>query len=365
MYRFGMLLILLMLLIAGCSTSPANTDSATTASGTEDTAATAPADSAHAHAGHGDMHMDAETPFDAAFIDGMIEHHQGAIDMSEMVVDAAEHEEIRALAETIIATQSTEIEQMRAWREAWYPDLAPTSGMEMDMGAMSLSDDESVPLDQRFLEAMISHHQGALDMAQMAIEQAEHEELRSLSQEIIAAQEAEIEQMQTWLAEWYGEGSSGNASPYVTQLESPVRGLSAEEVEDLLNGRGMGYARMAELNNYPGPLHLLELQEDLALNPEQNAQIQAIYERMLAEAQALGQQIVEQERALSNLFAEGSIDSDSLTTHVMQLGNTYAQLRNVHLQAHLEVTPLLTAQQIVEYNHLRGYAAHAGEHHSH
>jgi uncharacterized protein (DUF305 family) len=50
---------------------------------------------------------------------------------------------------------------------------------------------------------MISHHQGAIDMAEMALAQAEHEEIRTLSEEIVAAQTAEIEQMQAWLAEWY------------------------------------------------------------------------------------------------------------------------------------------------------------------
>ena len=72
------------------------------------------------------------------------------------------------------------------------------------MGGMMLSGDESVPFDQRFLEAMIQHHQGAIQMAEMALEQAEHEEIRSLAEDIITAQSAEIEQMQAWLAEWYG-----------------------------------------------------------------------------------------------------------------------------------------------------------------
>jgi hypothetical protein len=45
-------------------------------------------------------------------------------------------------------------------------------------------------------------------------------------------------------------------SPYVPELASPVRGLSAQEVDDLLNGRGAGYARTAELNGYPGPRHM-------------------------------------------------------------------------------------------------------------
>jgi len=150
---------------------------------------------------HGDM--DSEALFDAMFIDSMIEHHQGAIDMAEMALEQAEHEELRSLAEAIIAAQTSEIEQMQNWRSQWFPDLAATEGMAMDMGQMTISEDESIPFDQRFIEAMISHHQGAIDMAEMALEQAEHEEIRTLAEAIIAAQTAEIEQMRGWLQEWY------------------------------------------------------------------------------------------------------------------------------------------------------------------
>lgn len=149
------------------------------------------------------MDMPSDVPFDAMFIDSMIEHHQGAIDMAEMALEQAEHEELQTLAEDIIAAQTTEIEQMQSWRSEWYPDLAATGGMQMGMGEMMIGEDESKPFDQRFIEAMISHHQGAIDMAEMALEQAEHEEIRTLAEEIIAAQIAEIEQMQGWLADWY------------------------------------------------------------------------------------------------------------------------------------------------------------------
>jgi uncharacterized protein (DUF305 family) len=150
------------------------------------------------------MMMDPSRPFDAQFIDSMIEHHRGAIDMAEQVLAEAEHPELRALAEAIIAAQTQEIEQMTAWRQAWYPDLAPTGGMGMGMGEMMIAEDASKPFDQRFLEAMISHHQGAIDMALMAQPMAEHQEIKDLADAIIGAQEAEIAQMQAWLQEWYG-----------------------------------------------------------------------------------------------------------------------------------------------------------------
>lgn len=150
------------------------------------------------------MHATPDQPFDAQFIDGMIEHHQGAIVMAEEALTVAEHEELRTLAEAIVAAQGPEIEQMTAWRDSWYLELEPTGGMAMAMGDMAVSSDASKPYDQRFLEAMISHHQGAIDMATMAKAMAEHQEIKELADAIITAQQAEIEQMQDWLQTWYG-----------------------------------------------------------------------------------------------------------------------------------------------------------------
>lgn len=312
---------------------------------------------------HGTMQPDASIPFDAQFIDSMIEHHQGAIAMAQQVLEQAEHPELRQMAEEIIAAQAKEIEEMAAWRQEWYPDLPPTGGMGMEMGEMMIGEDASVPFDQRFLEAMISHHQGAIEMARMAQQMAERAEIMALAGAIIDAQEAEIEQMQSWLDEWSDESST--SSPYASQVDSPVRGLSAQEVDDLLAGRGMGYARMAELNNYPGPLHLLELQQELNLSSEQVTAISALFAEMQAQAQHLGQQIVTQEQMLSAAFANGAISEADLEEQVMALADLYGQLRVVHLRTHLLVTPLLTEEQINAYNELRGYSGRAKPAHGH
>lgn len=144
-------------------------------------------------------------PFDAQFIDSMIEHHQGAITMAKQALAESERSEIRQLSEGIIAAQQKEIEQMKAWRQAWYPDLAATGGMGMGMGDMAVSSQGDQPFDQRFISAMISHHQGAIEMAKAAQTQAEHAEIKQLAEAIITAQEAEIEQMQTWNQQWFGQ----------------------------------------------------------------------------------------------------------------------------------------------------------------
>lgn len=142
---------------------------------------------------------------DAQFIDDMVEHHEGAIMMAEQALGQAEHAEILALAEAIIATQAAEIDQMETWREAWFPGLPPTGGMAgMDMGMMMIPDGQS-PFDLRFIDAMIDHHQGAIDMSESILQTTERPELRALAEAIISAQSDEIAQMQTWRAEWFPE----------------------------------------------------------------------------------------------------------------------------------------------------------------
>ncbi len=147
----------------------------------------------------------ASVPYDALFLDSMIIHHQGAVEMARQALEQAERPELRALAEAILAAQEAEIAQMRAWREAWYPDLPPTEGLHIHMGPMEVADDPSVPYDLRFIEAMIPHHEGAIAMAQDALQKTEHAEIRDLAQAILAAQRAEIEQMEQWKLDWYGQ----------------------------------------------------------------------------------------------------------------------------------------------------------------
>jgi uncharacterized protein (DUF305 family) len=166
-----------------------------------------PAATADAMAGmdHGNMGgMMGEGPYDALFIDSMIMHHEGAITMAQQAQTEAERPEIKQLAEAIITAQEREIAQMQQWRTAWFPDLADTQGMGMDMGTMEVADDPSKPFDQRFIEAMIPHHEGAIMMAKDAQQNAERAEIKQLAGEIITAQEAEIAQMRQWLKEWYG-----------------------------------------------------------------------------------------------------------------------------------------------------------------
>ena len=154
---------------------------------------------------HSGMQIDnADQPFDLLFIDSMIVHHQGAIEMAQEAQTQATKPEIKDLADAVIATQAAEIAQMQEWRQTWYPDAASTEGMDMAMGTMAVANGDT-RYDLRFIEAMIPHHEGAINMAKEAQTLAEHAEIKALAADIIAAQEAEIAQMQEWQAAWSNE----------------------------------------------------------------------------------------------------------------------------------------------------------------
>ena len=143
-------------------------------------------------------------PFDAQFIDSMIEHHRGAITMAQQALKESQRPEIKQLAQNIITTQQQEIDQMAGWRTQWYPDVQPTGGTGMAMGDMEVNADTSMPFDQRFITAMVAHHEGAIAMAREAQTKAEHPEIKQLAEAIIKAQEAEVAQLKTWQEQWFG-----------------------------------------------------------------------------------------------------------------------------------------------------------------
>ncbi len=154
-----------------------------------------------------------------------------------------------------------------------------------------------------------------------------------------------------------GAAAQHEHSPYADQAQSGIASLSVAELEDLRSGAGMGLARAAELNHYPGPKHVLALADSLRLTAEQHASITAIFERMQESAQELGGQIIEAEETLSRRFQHEHIDSTTLESSTGQIARLYGELRYVHLAAHLAVKRILTNEQIDAYDRLRGYAA--------
>ena len=158
--------------------------------------------------------FDEEKPFDLQFIDQMIIHHQGAIMSAEHMIADSERPELRQLSENIQTSQAEQIEQMRAWREEWYPDAGPTFEMDPTQMSEMMGDNQMQEMmgdehmeemmgtdvtDAMFLRMMIPHHQLAIDMSEQALDYAEHPELKELAQQIIDEQSAEIELMEGYL----------------------------------------------------------------------------------------------------------------------------------------------------------------------
>jgi len=153
-------------------------------------------------------------------------------------------------------------------------------------------------------------------------------------------------------------GSAAQApSPYAGQEKRAIKALSEAEMRDLTEGRGMGLAEAAELNAYPGPLHVLELASELGLSDPQRAASESLIGPMRERAIALGVQIIAAEGDLDRAFAEGSIDRDALRRHVAKIAALQGELRAVHLETHLAQRAILTPDQIARYDALRGYRA--------
>ena len=144
-------------------------------------------------------------------------------------------------------------------------------------------------------------------------------------------------------------------TPYAGHQQRAVKALSDQQFADLRAGRGMGLALAGELNGYPGPLHVIELADQLHLSSEQRQRVQQLFDAMKAEAMAVGETLIEQESALDRAFASQRISAASLNSLTSQIGQTQARLRAVHLKYHLTTADLLSAHQKHRYAELRGY----------
>lgn len=151
--------------------------------------------------------------------------------------------------------------------------------------------------------------------------------------------------------------------PYAGLQSRPIKALSEQQIADLRAGRGIGMALAAELNGYPGPMHVLELGDKLGLTAAQREQVQALFAAMKAEAIPLGEQLIAREQELDRLFAERAVTPASLTTVTQSIGSAQATLRETHLKYHLSTLALLSADQVQRYTALRGYSgAHQHQH---
>ena len=141
--------------------------------------------------------------FEIDFLQDMVDHHQMAVMMAEMCVDKAIHPDLAGMCQSIIDSQSAEIDLMQTWLQDWYgiTHLPDMTGMQSMHRLQELA---GADFEIAFLRSMIRHHWGAIREAERCLARAEHPELLTLCESIRAAQLHEIAQMQDWLAEWYG-----------------------------------------------------------------------------------------------------------------------------------------------------------------
>ena len=144
-------------------------------------------------------------------------------------------------------------------------------------------------------------------------------------------------------------------TPHAHGQSAAVPSLTADEVRELRNGEGMGLARAAELNHFPGPKHILEFMSELDLGSAQIERIETIHGKMRAQAIAKGEDILKAELRLADLFASGQPTAAEVRRITERLGAMRGRLRAIHLLAHIESAHELTGEQIERYDRLRGY----------
>jgi uncharacterized protein (DUF305 family) len=172
--------------------------------------------------GYGGMHGDMRgsnqmmSSIDKHFIEQMIPHHEGAIEMAQLALEKAKRPETKTLAHGIIAAQQKEITDMKAWYKQWYGTDVPILGQHMMNGHMmggsmthmdSMSGDmealkRAIDFDLEFVKQMIPHHEMAVMMAQMLQGSTNRSEMKILAQNIITSQNQEIEMMRGWVTAW-------------------------------------------------------------------------------------------------------------------------------------------------------------------
>ncbi|MGH1438645.1 MAG: hypothetical protein ACRBBR_00930 [Cellvibrionaceae bacterium] len=155
---------------------------------------------------------------------------------------------------------------------------------------------------------------------------------------------------------------SANVS-YSGQENRPIKSLSESDMLALKNGSGWGLAKSAELNGLPGPVHVIELQEELDLSESQLKQVQAIWQNMNSEAIKQGERYIQAEKAIERYFQERRDNAQELKALLAHSAQQLALLRGVHLDAHLKIKPILSQHQVMLYKRHRGYD-HSSAHHT-
>lgn len=148
---------------------------------------------------------------------------------------------------------------------------------------------------------------------------------------------------------------ASDQSPYAGEEVRSIKSLSEQETKSLRSGDGMGFAKLAELNHFPGPKHVLDIANELGLSPQQLVETKSLYEEMRRNAVIIGEELLAAESRLDKNFEQRTISPESLEAALLEIGSLRARLRYVHLRAHLSQTQLLRPAQIQKYDAVRGY----------
>ena len=148
----------------------------------------------------------------------------------------------------------------------------------------------------------------------------------------------------------------GVQTPYAGMQNRAIKSLSDNDIKELRRGGGWGLALAAELNGMPGPAHMLELKEQIALNQDKVTKTQALLDDMRKAAIPTGERLIAAELALENAFAKGAVEEASLRRLLAEAESARTELRFIHLSQHYKTVQFLKPEQIKRYNILRGYA---------
>lgn len=245
--------------------------------------------------------IDGAQPFDKAFIEDMVPHHQMAVMMTTMAEPRISQPELKALVAAMRVSQSAEIDQMRGWYEAWYGAPVPDSHGMMGQGMG--------PMGQGGQMGGMPHH---------------------------------------------GMGPHGMGPQQGRMARGAIRALTEADVQAIRAGEGAGLAMAAELNGLPGPRHVLDAASSLALTPEQTQAIQAIFEAMHTAARPAGDRYLAAQESLEADLRAGRITSETLRERLTTVEQLRTELALIHIEAHLRTAAMLSSEQREQYELGRG-----------
>ena len=149
-------------------------------------------------------------PYDAYFMEHMMDHHLAAIRMSQVCLKKADHQQLLNLCHTMITSQQQESQQMQTWLMQWYnihytPQLAvPYQHLVTFLSSINDDTFEVGQFDLWFMQNMNAHHQIAINRSKVCLQKATHQKLKNMCQMTITSQGQEIKEEQSWLCQWYG-----------------------------------------------------------------------------------------------------------------------------------------------------------------